>query len=446
MSLFSTLNVGASGLGVASMGLSVAGDNIANIGTTGYKQSRATFADFLPQDVFGLAGSGKLGTGAATNRVSTLFGQGTLEASDSALDMAISGNGFFVVSGGQQDYYTRNGEFYVDDGGYVTTANGLRLQGYTAEDGTLSPVVGDLRIADRTLPGTATSEIELEAQLSADTEIGTDLAALSFYGSGAGGATLTEAGDASDFSTSVTVYDSLGVAHDVTVLFERSSDSQWTWRAVADASEVYDGTGAAFASEEGYAFEVATGTVDFDTSGAISSFTQTDTSATTPWTFFGAAASSLSFDFGMDSTGVATDGALTMAGAESSVTSLTQDGMTTGSLTSLSVGSDGTVTGTYSNGEELTLGQVALATFRADAGLERIGGTLFAATAGSGEAAIGVAGTSGRGSITGSALEKSNVELEDQFVAMITSQRAYQANAKVITAADESLQTLVNLL
>lgn len=446
MSLFSTLNTGASGLGVASVGLSIAGDNIANIGTVGYKQTRATFADFLPQDVFGLAGTGQVGTGAATNHVATLFGQGTLEASSSALDMAISGNGFFVVSGGQQDYFTRAGEFYLDDAGYVVTASGLNLQGYTAQDGSLSPTIGDLQIGDRTLPGTATTEIELTAQLSAETEAGTDLAAMDFFGTGTGANTLVEAGDASDFSTSVTVYDSLGVGHEVTVLFERTSDAQWTWRAVADASEVYDGTGAAFSSEEGYAFEVATGTVDFDTDGNVAAFTQTDTSATTPWTFYGASASALTFDFGMDAAGAATDGALTMAGSESSVSSIAQDGMSTGTLSSLAVDSDGTITGTYSNGEDLVLGKVALASFRAESGLERLGGTLFAATAASGEAAVGAAGTGGRGSISGSALEKSNVELEDQFVAMITAQRAYQASAKVVTAADESLQTLVNLL
>lgn len=444
MSLFSTLNVGASGLGVASTGLSVAGDNIANIGTTGYKQTRATFADFLPQDVFGLAGTSQVGTGAATNNITTLFGQGTLEGSDSSLDMAINGKGFFVVNSGDNSYYTRAGEFYTDDSGYVVTASGLRLQGYTATDGALSPVVGDIQIENGVLPATATTEIELSAQLSAETEAGTDLAALSFYGTGTGTyATMTEAGDAADFSTSVTIYDSLGVSHEVTVLFERTSSTDWTWRAVADASEVYDSTGTPYTTDENYAFELATGTCTFDSTGALTSCVPVDT---TGWTFYGAATQTLTFDFGVDSSGVATDGELTMSGSESSATSISQDGMTTGSLTSLEVDADGTISGTYSNGEEVTLGQVALASFKAESGLKRLGGTLFGATVSSGEAAVGVAGTGGRGSLTGSALEKSNVELEDQFVQMITYQRAYQASAKVVTAADESLQTLVNLL
>lgn len=446
MSLFSTLNTGASGLGAASVGLGVAGDNIANIGTTGYKQTRATFADFLPRDVHGLGGPGQIGSGAATNRVATLFGQGTIETSDSALDMAINGGGFFVLNDGQQSFYTRNGEVYLDDAGYVVGAGGYRLQGYNATDGALSPVVGDLQVDQSILRGEATSEITLELTLSAETEVGTDLAAIDLYGTGTGANTLAEAGDAADFSTSVTVYDSLGVGHEVTVLFERSGTNDWTWRAVADASEVTDSTGTAFSSDEGYGFEIASGTVSFDTDGAVSGFTQTDTSGSTAWTFAGASSQDFVFDLGMDATGTETEGAVLMAGSESSVTSVIQDGMANGELTSLSVESDGTIVGSYTNGEELTLGRVALATFNSESGLDRVGGTLFAETPASGEPAIGIAGTGGRGAISGSALEKSNVELEDQFVAMITSQRAYQASAKVITAADESLQTLVQLL
>lgn len=446
MSLFSTLNVGASGLGVASMGLGVAGDNIANIGTTGYKHTRATFADFLPQDVFGLGGTGKLGTGAVTNYVSTQFGQGTLAASDSALDMAIGGSGFFVVNSGDQSFYTRNGEFYMDDSGFITTAEGLRLQGYAAVDGTLSSQLGDLQIDGTTLPGQATSSVVLSAVLSAETTTGADLAAMDFFGTGTGLNTLTDAGEAADFSTGVTVYDSLGVSHDVTVLFERSGTSDWTWRAVTDATGVYDSTGTAFSTTDNSAFELASGTLTVDTAGQISAFTQTNTSASTPWTFQGAASTDVAFDFGMDAVGTATNGAVTMAGDESSVSAISQDGMSTGTLANLSVGSDGTITGSFTNGEDVVLAQVALASFAAQSGLVREGGTLFSASAAAGDPAIGGAGTGDRGSVTGSSLESSNVDLENEFVSMITSQRMYQASAKVISAADESLQTLVNMI
>lgn len=445
MSLFTTLGVGASGLNVASVGLGVAGDNIANIGTTGYKHTRATFADFMPQNVFGLGGVGQLGTGAVTNYLSTQFGQGSVAASDSSLDMAINGNGFFVVNSGDESFYTRNGEFYMDDTGFVTTADGLRLQGYTAVDGAVSGSLGDLQIAELQIPPHVTTTVVADATLSAETVVGADLAAIDLFGTGAGTNTLTEAGDAADFTMSTTIYDSLGVAHDATVLFERSGTSDWIWRAVTDATAVYDSTNAQFSTTEDSGFEMASGTLTFDTNGNITAFTQTNTSATIPWTFQGAAAADVAFDFGMDATGLVTEGAVTMVGDESSVQALSQDGRSTGTLASLAVGDDGTVTGNYTNGEELVVGQVALATFSDQSGLIRTGGTLFSASSAAGEPAVGAASSGSRGTLSGSALESSNVDLETEFVNMITAQRMYQANAKVISAADQSLQTLVSV-
>ena len=443
MSLFSTLNVGASGLGAASAGLGVAGDNIANVGTTGFKESRATFADFMPRSVFGLAGQGRMGTGVAVSRVSTLFGQGSIDASDSALDMAIDGNGFFMVSSPTQTFYTRNGEFFVDKSGHVTTADGLRVQGYPAASGLLSPTVGDLTVSSATLPGIATSSVVVNASLSADTVPGADLAALQFYGTGGGGTSIAEAADAADFTTSMTVYDSLGVGHDVAVCFERASDGAWNWRALADASEVMDITGNPYSANAGEGFELASGTISFDTDGNPVASSQVSTA---DWNFRGASGQNVRFDFGVDALGVATAGSLRTSGNTSSVTSLVQDGRGAGELASVRVGPDGLVVGSYTNGEQQVLGQVAVATFEAEGGLVRMGGTLFASSVTSGEPAVGVAGTGGRGSLAGNALERSNVELEEQFVNMITHQRAFQANAKVVSMADEALQVLVNLV
>lgn len=444
MSLFSTLNTGASGLGVSGTYLSVIGDNIANINTTGFKQSRASFGDLLPQNIFGAAGRSQLGIGAGLVGVNSLFGQGSIASSDSALDMAINGNGFFAVSDGAQRYYTRAGEFFVDDQGYVVNGSGLRLQGYAGVSGSLAASLGDIQVDDAPLPGSATTTVVLDAVLSPDTEAGTDLALLDFYGSGAGANTLTDAADAADFTSSVTVYDSLGVGHDVTVLFERTDASTWTWRAVTDATAVYDGTGAQYSSTSGAAFEIAQGTVGFDTDGNIASFSQVDTAAS--WSFYGSAQPAISFDFGMDAAGGTTDGSMLMNGDESGLTAVSQDGYATASLSAVEIQSDGSIVGTYSSGETMTLGQVALATFRSTAGLERLGGSLFGETNASGQAALAAAGTGARGELVGQALERSNVELEDQFVAMITAQRSYQANSKVVSAADETLQGLLQLL
>lgn len=446
MSLFSTLNVGASGLGVSSTWMGVIGDNIANMNTTGYKQGRASFSDFLPQQVFGVGGGGVVGAGAVTNQVATLMGQGAFETTSSSLDMAISGNGFFVVNDGNESFYTRAGEFGVDDSGYIVNAEGMRVQGYSGSGGQLAAGFGDLQIPTEGVAAVPTSKITLEANLSAETEIGTELAALDFYGTGAGTSSLLDAGEAADFSTSVTVYDSRGVGHDVTMLYERTSTNDWTYRAVVDASEAYDSTGTAFSTESGSAFEIASGTVSFDADGNMSGFTQSDTSSSTPWTFAGSSTPQLSFDFGMDSSGLATDGALKMTGSESTVTAIAQDGNMAGELTGITVGQDGTITGSYDNGESLAIGQVALATFKAPGELDRIGSGMFRANPGAGDAAISVAGTGGRGTISGNALEKSNVNLEEQFVQMITAQRSYQASSRVISTANDTLQQLLQLV
>jgi flagellar hook protein FlgE len=446
MSLFNTMNTGSAGLGVSTTWMNVIGDNIANLNTTGYKGGRASFADFLPQHVFGTQGGGQIGGGAATASIATLFGQGSLESSGNALDMAITGNGFFVVDDGEQSFYTRAGNFGYDEEGYVTNGAGLRVQGYSGNGNGISAALGDLQIPTNGLPGTATSTVTLEANLSGDEEVGTELAALDFYGTGAGSSSLVDAGEAADFTTSTTIYDSLGVGHDLTILFERTGANEWSWRAVVDASEAYDSTGAAFASETGSAFEVSSGTLTFDSNGTLTATTQTDTAATTTWTFLGSSTPELTFDFGIDSAGVETDGSVSMGGGSSSLISVAQNGAMTGELSSLSVSEDGTVIGAYTNGEQVEIGRVAVATFSGQGGLERIGNALFRAGLGAGDPAIGVAGTGGRGSISGNALEKSNVDLEGEFVSMITAQRSYQANSKVISTANDTLQTLLQLV
>jgi len=435
MSLFTTLNTGASGLGVQSAALSVIGDNIANISTVGYKGSRATFADFMPQVAAGMAGPATIGSGSGLNTVSTLFGQGSLTATGSATDMAISGAGFFMVMDGKDAYYTRAGEFYLDEDGYLVTAGGYNLQGYGASDGEVSGSLGSLQIStDPALPQ-ATEEVLLTAVLDSDTEVTSDMAALSFTGS-TGGATWDDLPDGV-FTTSVTVYDEQGGSHEVTIAFERTATDQWSWVALADGEDL--------GMTADYPLELASGTCTFDTDGTMTAYSGSFSTVGYTWSN-GAEVSAIDFQFGLDSTGAETGGGLTMSAADSAVSAVSQDGYPLGELTDLSIGTDGTITGTYTNGEEVILGQVALATFASEAGMEREGGSLFRATVSSGDPTIGAAGTGGRGAIYSYALEASNVELEDEFVAMITAQRGYQAAARVVTTADQTLQELVNLI
>lgn len=445
MSLFSTMNTSASGLGVSSTSMAVIGDNIANINTTGYKSNRAEFADFLPKDVMGRAGPSQLGTGASVNTIATLFGQGAIENSSNALDMAISGSGFFMLNDGVSNYYSRAGEFYVNDDGTVVNSQGLALQGYNADDGVLGATVGDLVIDTEPIPPGESSSVTLSAILSADADFSsTPLTSAALDITSGNGDTLEDAADQSDFATSITVYDSLGQEHEVTVLFERTGSNDWSWYAVVDAGEVTDTGGTTYT--EGAAFTISSGTATFDTAGELTNFTQNNTSATTQWNFFGAADNDIAFQFGLDSALNSIDGDVRMLAGESAVSAMSQDGYPTGELSTIAVGSDGIITGYYTNGLDFSLGQVVLADFPAQGNLERMGNTLFRATSASGDPAIGAPDGGGRGTVIGNALEQSNVDLENEFVSMITSQRSFSANARVVNAASDSLQELVNLV
>ena len=448
MSLFSTMNTAASGLGVSSVSLSVIGDNIANLNTTGYKGSRAQFADYLPNSVVGLAGPSTIGTGSGLDTVVSLFGQGSIEDSENALDMAISGTGFFVVSDGVSDYYSRAGQFFLDEDGFVVNAQGYNVQGYNATDGILGATVDDLTVDMDPIAPKSTENILLTAILSSEADFSTTDLSSGVIDLGGTGDSLEVAADGADFATSVTMYDSLGQAHEVTVLFERTATNDWAWFAAVDAGEVVDSTGASIGTD-GSAFEIANGSLTFDSDGNLSVFDQTNTSATTSWTFQGATAEDPNFDFGVLNTAGTQggeEGRLRMLGGESAVSALSQDGYPTGDLSSVSVDTDGVITGVYSSGQEITLGQVVLASFDAQTELAKIGNTLFRATEGSGDSAIGAPGTGSRGSVVGYALEKSNVDLEGEFVDMISSQRSYQANARMINSANDTLQELVNLV
>ncbi|HJN75505.1 MAG TPA: flagellar hook protein FlgE [Myxococcota bacterium] len=441
MSLFGTLNTGASGLGVSSTSMSVIGDNIANINTTGFKGTRASFADLIPNGIGGLNGQNQLGGGAGLASTMTLFGQGSVSSSDSALDMAISGKGFFQVNDGDNSYYTRDGAFYMDADGFLTTSSGLRLQGYNAYDGDLTSRISDLRIDTAPTDPEATENITLDLNLpihDADED--------GNYGSTLSSATLDGASETWDdlegdfvHSTSTTIYDDYGVAHDVVIYFEQTGADSWDYKVVTAATEL-DPT--ADPDGEGYVTELMDGTLTFDGTD-LESIEQTMTS-TDPW----ATGSTMDFEveFGVDSSGDDDDGSISMSGESFAAYNISQDGYASGEVSSVQIDDDGQIIASYSNGKDEILGQIALATFAADSFLSRAGGNLFRATPDSGEGVLGAAGVGGRGSVNGYALEGSNVELEDQFVAMIQSQRSYQANARVVSTANDTLQELVNLV
>lgn len=429
MSLFNALNTGITGLGTNGLSMSVIGDNISNLNTVGYKGSTAEFQDLILQQLGG--GRGQLGQGAFTAKVGQVFGQGALENSSIVSDMAIDGGGFFVVQDGEGSrFFTRAGQFRTDEDGNLVSLSGHRLQGYGVnDDGTLATAIGDLQIPGDTTPGEATSSVSLRANLVP----------------GSGGAvvpvltassTWQEVSSAATFMSSATVYDSLGRPQDVTLAWYETGTNTWEFRAYVDAGTAGGG--------DGVPQEIASGVLAFTTDGYLDPAMSSSTGI--PVTFDGASAQTIAFDFGIDA--AAGDvGLVSQRGTGSStISEIDADGLATGSLSSWDVGTDGTITGVYSNGVSQTLGQVALATFTAESGLTRVGHNLWQATRESGEAVIGAADTGGRGAIHGYSLEMSNVDLEQQFVKMIQSQKGYQASARVVSSVDELLKELMQMV
>jgi flagellar hook protein FlgE len=430
MSLISSLYTGATGLEANSTDLSVIGDNIANSNTIGYKQSRAAFQDAMSQQMIG-AGTAlsQLGLGVQLEAIQKIITQGAIANTGLATDLAIDGNGFFVVSGAHNgtdgQFYTRAGQFTVDNSGTVVNLEGLHVQGYTANTaGVIGTTPGDLNFGNAAYPAVATTTVGLKGNLS----------------STAPNATVAfdplNAAQTSQTSSSVTVYDSLGAAHQADVFFVKTATGAWAWHALTDGGGLTGGTA-------GTPTEVANGTMTFDTSGKMSAMT---TAATNFNPVNAVNPQPLTFNFG-DPTGAAGTGllGLTQFANGSGMTQTSQDGFAAGSLTHISIDKTGTVNGTFTNGQSRVLGQVATALVRAPDAMDRVGGNLFAVTAASGQATLGAAGSVGRGSIVAGALEQSNVDLANEFVRMIAAQRAYQANGKTITTADALLQELMNL-
>ncbi len=426
MSLFSSLYVGTSGLQASSQELSVIGDNIANASTIGFKGSRLAFEDTLAQSLIG--GSGQVGIGSRVQAVQRLLTQGSLLGTGNATDLALQGPGFFLVKGVQGgvagQYYTRAGQFTLDKEGCLATLDGLRVQGFQADpSGRITSVLGDLVLGEASSAPLATSKASIQANLQSDaTILDEDF-------------DLTRPTETSNFSTAVTVYDSIGKAHQVDIFFKRTDEGSWEWHALTDGGGLEGGTA-------GLAEEVGSGTLSFDSDGKLLSYDGSvvlnPLGATGP--------QEVDFNFGDaladGGTGL---GGITSFASTSATTFQSQNGHAAGTLASVNVDSEGNVIGTFTNGQTRNLGQVAVADFPAADQLERVGGNLFNAVPAAGEPTIGIAGQGGRGAVVAGALEASNVDLAQEFVQMISAQRNFQANSKTITTADQLLSELIAL-
>lgn len=420
---------GVSGLRAEGEALSVVGDNIANVNTVGFKAQRAVFQDVLGRSILAGSLSAQPGSGVRVGDVQQMFTQGNLSNTGIATDLALSGDGFFVVTGTvdgvTSNFYTRAGQFVVDANGYLVNPSGLQVQGYLANpDGTYDASISSVRAPTAALPARATAELAVTANLDAADAIPT----LAWD--------PQDPANTANFSTSVTVYDSLGNAHALDVYFRKTAANTWDYHAMVAGSEL---TPAVVGNAE-----VGTGTLAFTTDGALNTVTTTLAMSVG---FTGATpAQAITLDFGtpIAAGGTGLDGTTQFA-SPSSVSSQSQDGYSSGDFAGLAVDGQGIVTGLYSNGQRVAMAQLAIAKFRSNDGLGRAGQNLWIETGESGTAALGTAASGGRGAISSGTLEGSNVDLAEEFVGLIAHQRSFSANSRTITTADEMLQELINI-
>lgn len=400
-----------SGLNASDTALATISNNLANLNTTGYKDTNVNFQDMFYQ-LLGSNGSGdqlQVGAGTSVGSIATNFSGGSVEDTGVNTDVAITGNGFFVVQDGGNTYYTRAGDFTQNASGYLVTADGYEVMGYPATNGVVNTNGGlepiQLPMGMISAP-TATQNISLEANLSSNTAVG------------------------GTYDTNITVYDSLGTSHVLSLDFTRTS-SGWSYTATLPSSDITGGTGTATT--------VASGSLSFDSNGNLTSTTPITLSI--PNLADGASTMGMNWELASSSG----TGLITQVSGSSSTSNTTQDGATSGSLTSFSINSDGTISGAFSNGTKV-VGQIALANFANLQGLTKEGDNNYSATISSGAAVVGTPGTSSMGTLTGSALELSNVDMSTEFSNLIIAERGYQANAKSVTTFDQIAQDTIGLI
>jgi flagellar hook protein FlgE len=405
-----TFYTALTGLNNYSYQLNLVGDNLANMNTVAFKGSTASFSELLA----GLSGTGDNGNPIVMGLGSTLTGvqrsnsQGTITATQNPTDVAINGNGYFVVQTEDGMGYTRAGNFQMDKDDNLISADGFSVLGYVAKDGVLdasSPLAPISIERGMIIPAVATSNITVKGNLNCQTE--TD----------------------GTFSGPVTIYDSLGAAHTVTLGFTKT-DSGWDWTATIPGAD----TGATDP------VEIGSGSIAFDDKGNLASDT-TNGALSVSGLANGAADMDITFNL-VDAEG---NSNITGRAVDSSFSKTVQDGYAASMLSSISINSSGVINGITASGMSVVLAQLALASFPNEQGLQKFKGNTFVTFASSGEPSIGAAGTGGRGLIAGSSLEQSNVDMAQEFVNLISAQRAYQANSRVITTSDELYQDSINL-
>jgi flagellar hook protein FlgE len=414
----SSFSIALSGLNAASDALDVVGNNLANLNTTGYKDTTANFYDLLQQSIAG--GSTQIGGGVSAPQTEATFTQGSIQSTGGNYDAAINGNGFFVVqdpSGTTE--YTRAGDFQLNAAGELVTNTGQVVQGWTSQNGVLSTSgpIGDITIPSNALQTpSATQNFALNLNLNA--------------GGVVGGSTGT-------FSAPIQVVDSLGETHDLNVTFTEQSPGNWNYEVDIPGQDLAGGTAGTPSS-------VATGSLSFDANGNLTSPTapaQIQISVT--GLEDGANDMNLNWNLATDN-GNGTS-VVTQYAAASAVSGSTQDGIPASQVTQVSIANGGAITAQFSDGNQVVIGQLALASVSNPDSLISVGENNFEVGADTATPVIGVPGTGTLGTVEGGALEASTVNIAGEFTNLIVYQNSYDANSKVISTLDQITQSLLNM-
>jgi flagellar hook protein FlgE len=410
----SAFSIPLSGLEATSSSLNNIANNLANLNTDGYKDQNLSFSDIFNQ-AQATSGNGdpiQTGTGVQVAGTTANFSNGTVSSTGISSNMALQGNGFFIVQNASGTSYTRAGDFTVNESGQLCTQSGELVMGYqatngvVATDGTLGPISVNQA---STMPGVASTSFQMNTNLDSSAAVGTS------------------------FSTPITVYDSLGTAQTLSVNYTNTSPNNWSYSVTLPASAT-GGTGTPTT--------VASGNLAFSSSGQLTSPTGSIAGINLTGLADGAAPMSLSWNLN-DASG---NPSVTQQNATSATATTNQNGYGVGSLTGYSVMPDGTVQGQFSNSKTLALGQVAVASFSNTQGLTQVGQNDYKASFSSGAPVVGQAGAGGNGTITGGSVEASNVSLADEFAKMIVAQQGYSANAKALTTMNQISQTTIQMM
>jgi flagellar hook protein FlgE len=415
--MFPGFSSALSALTADSTAIDVAGNNLANLNTPGFKAAEVQFSDLMSQTLGSALDPAQVGMGVGPVTTSSNYIQGGVTTTNGPTDAAIEGNGFFVVKDtGGQTLYTRDGSFTLDSSGNLVTATGQMVQGWPATNGTVNPngPVSNLSVPlGALIPGTTTTTMSLKVNLNAASPT---------------------TGTGSSFSAPLQVYDSLGASHVLSANFTKTATNSWTYTLTVPASDL----------NTGGTTTLATGTLTFDGNGNLTTPAPGSGPQAVAITGLADGANDMAINWNMfDASG---NPNLTQLSETSSVQGATQDGAATGQITNISLQNGGLMVASYSNGQQTTIGQLAMASIQNPNSLISVGANSLKASAATATPAVGTANSAGRGQILGGALEGSTTDMATEFTNLLTYERSYQAASRVITTGDTMLQTTINLI